>query len=330
MQGETSFLYFIVMYSKQSNVMIKNRKLAVIRFLLFWTLSALIIPLSAQEAEYPDYRLMIDSIDYRISDFFRHNKQITIEQLQTDVTNPMNSENLVYVKQLPARRKKTLTGNQLYKLCKKSTLMVGVKEKKGYSRFLATAVALTDDGICATNYHVLAEVILSGLLNGQFYQNCLYFVMQADGSVYPLKKVLAADPVNDFAIFQVETGKDKLYPMPLGNPALEGDDIYCLSHPQGRLFYLTKGIVGRNHAQVNRGNLQVRYEMQITADYAVGSSGGPIIDNCGNLVGLVSSTHSIYPDMHSTKNFQMSIKNAVPVKLLNNCIVLINNKKISK
>lgn len=86
--------------------MIKNRKLAVIRFLLFWTLSALIIPLSAQEAEYPDYRLMIDSIDYRISDFFRHNKQITIEQLQTDVTNPMNSENLVYVKQLPARRKK--------------------------------------------------------------------------------------------------------------------------------------------------------------------------------------------------------------------------------
>ena len=52
--------------------------------------------------------------------------------------------------------------------------------------------------------------------------------------------------------------------MPLGNPALEGDDIYCLSHPQGRLFYLTKGIVGRNHAQVNRGNLQSQIR---NADY---------------------------------------------------------------
>ena len=36
--------------------------------------------------------------------------------------------------------------------------------------------------------------------------------------------------------------------------------------------------------------------MQITADYARGSSGGPILDREGNLVGLVSSTSPVYYD----------------------------------
>jgi hypothetical protein len=36
--------------------------------------------------------------------------------------------------------------------------------------------------------------------------------------------------------------------------------------------------------------------MQITADYARGSSGGPILDREGNLIGLVSSTSPVYYD----------------------------------
>ena len=59
--------------------------------------------------------------------------------------------------------------------------------------------------------------------------------------------------------------------------------------------------------------------MQISADYGVGSSGGPIIDSHGNLVGIVSSTYSLYANPQTYQNFQMAIKKTVPVKLIKEC-----------
>ena len=34
--------------------------------------------------------------------------------------------------------------------------------------------------------------------------------------------------------------------------------------------------------------------MGVTAEYARGSSGGPVMDDAGNVIGMVSSTNSIY------------------------------------
>lgn len=278
-----------------------------------------ITSLSAQE--YTNYDNLKDSMDYRLMEFYKKNKHIERNSFQTNLLSELNIENKIFLKTLPPQRRKLLNGKEVYQLCKKSTLVVCQKGKSS-SRFLATAVALTEDGICASNYHVFAEVILSNALNGTFQNKFIYFVLLPNGQAYPLKKVLATDPINDFTIFQVEMGKDELDPMPLGDAAYEGEDIYCLSHPQGRLYFLTKGIVARNHSNVNKENGQIRLEMQITADYAIGSSGGPIIDRYGNLIGLVSSTHSVYSAPQSTKNLQMTIKNTVPIKLIRNCFIL--------
>lgn len=191
-----------------------------------------------------------------------------------------------------------------------------LKDGKYRTDFLATGVALTDKGVCATNYHVFKEIMSDSISN-----NILYFVMTAEGNVYPLQTLLAADGTNDFILFRIDTGKDKLVPLPLGKAAFEGEEIYCLSHPQGQLFYLTKGIVSRNQSLRVRSTGALKTEMQISADYAVGSSGGPVIDCRGNLVGLISTTTSLYPDRNSAMNFQMSIKSTVPVNLLLDCIV---------
>ena len=56
--------------------------------------------------------------------------------------------------------------------------------------------------------------------------------------------------------------------------------------------------------------------MEITADYGVGASGGPIFDSCGNLAALVSSTFSLYAQPQQYRNFQMSYKQTVPVFLI--------------
>lgn len=58
--------------------------------------------------------------------------------------------------------------------------------------------------------------------------------------------------------------------------------------------------------------------MTVTAEYAAGSSGGPVYDESGRVVGMVSSTESIYyggkkpGEKTPSGDFQMVIRNCVP------------------
>jgi S1-C subfamily serine protease len=58
--------------------------------------------------------------------------------------------------------------------------------------------------------------------------------------------------------------------------------------------------------------------MSITADYAKGSSGGPALDASGAVVGIASSTQSIYYGSEKPEQgpLQMVVKNCVPVAAL--------------
>ena len=56
--------------------------------------------------------------------------------------------------------------------------------------------------------------------------------------------------------------------------------------------------------------------MSITADFAVGSSGAPILNNSGEVVGVVSSTFII----PNKRNSQMVIKEIIPINSLKKLI----------
>ena len=170
----------------------------------------------------------------------------------------------------------------------------------------ASAFAISSDGIIATNYHVIEEK--DGAALG---------AMDLSGKTYAVTEVLAASKADDVAILRLKDAE--LKPLPLARqPAPVGTSISVISHPDGRYFTMTKGDVSRYYLFRNKDKSSA-HRMAITADYAKGSSGGPVLNGRGEVVGMVSSTNSIYytREKGQNQNLQMVIKSCIPVAAIN-------------
>ncbi|MGD7654562.1 MAG: S1 family peptidase [Verrucomicrobiales bacterium] len=172
---------------------------------------------------------------------------------------------------------------------------------------VASAWALTTDGVMVTNYHLFEKA--KGTLMG---------VCDRRGKSYPITEVLAASKKDDVVIFK--TSATGIAAFPLG-PALDaGAGVHVVSHPKRRFFTHTKGIVSRYYVRPNKDNPEPTIWMSITADFAVGSSGGPVLDEQNRLVGMVANTHPIYTGRKigddAKGSQQMVVKNCVPVSVI--------------
>ena len=185
----------------------------------------------------------------------------------------------------------------------------------------------SDDGLVVTNHHVFTE-------EAHHY----FGVMTSDGNVFAVRSILASDRDGDAAIAQLDTRGVVLPSLRLGDPAACGDAVVVISHPAGRFYSLTRGVVSRYHRhdadparmaksggtsrtpkkRTRTGASRVASApvwMSVTADYAVGSSGGPVFNSSGNVVGMVSRTYSTQPNKthrrHDSFGSQMVFKDCV-------------------
>jgi S1-C subfamily serine protease len=77
-----------------------------------------------------------------------------------------------------------------------------------------------------------------------------------------------------------ESGSGKfVQPLAKSGPAIEGESVFVIGHPEGLRFTLSTGIVSRLQGSV----------IQISAPVSPGNSGGPVFDDRGELVGVVTS-----------------------------------------
>ncbi len=175
---------------------------------------------------------------------------------------------------------------------------------------VATGWVLTSDGIMVTNYHVF---------NGKKAEG--FGIRTLDGKVAPIVEILAASAKDDIAIFRVKGEGFK--PLAIGQDAGVGASIHIIAHPDKRFFTYTAGNISRYFRKASNVGGQID-AMAVTADFARGSSGGPVVNNLGNVVGMVSSTRSLYATTNSKKdpkrNFQMVIGNCVPAESIRKLI----------
>ena len=215
----------------------------------------------------------------------------SVEKRMKDSPSPTPNKTLIkqlsrtecVIDNLPAAGTRTLSPQEVYPQAVRSTVVMGTMYRcpKGTCKSLhvsfSSAVIIHEDGIVATAYHVVNSSPAKGLGMA---------IMTHDGRMFVVDEVLAANKDQDVALVKVRNPSG-LTAAPIFRDEPVGAPITVISHPNGKFYMLTQGYVSRYAA------MGKKIVMNITADYAKGSSGGPLFNSRGDLVGLVSSTSSL-------------------------------------
>jgi hypothetical protein len=132
--------------------------------------------------------------------------------------------------------------------------------------------AVSSDGYVITNHHVI---------NG-----CEKVLVHTKGDELPVK-VITYDPQNDLALLKGDFSPKTVFPLSNSRPELL-QDIYVAGYPFGNEIStsvkVTKGIISSLTGLGNNFS-----NIQIDAALQSGNSGGPILDDFGNVVGVAVS-----------------------------------------
>ncbi len=162
---------------------------------------------------------------------------------------------------------------------------------------LAGGYLLTAKGAAATCFHVIEP-------GSEAREGCLVAVNE-EGTVLPVVEVLAANRESDACI--VRLGGRDFKPLPLNTEVYPGDAVFCYSDPAEHRDYFSAGIVNRFYQLGGSGAAEAHASagvaptrINVSADWAPGSSGSAVLDECGNAIGHVSKISHAHDD--STAN----------------------------
>src|SRR5690242_5033302 len=105
-----------------------------------------------------------------------------------------------------------------------------------------------------------------------------------DGKKFVVKGVLAVDGEGDLAMLQVEVPKQFAIPLPIVRTVpQEGESIVVVGNPFGLEGSVSNGIVSAVREISGYGKI-----IQITAPISPGSSGSPVVNMYGQVIGIAS------------------------------------------
>ncbi len=125
------------------------------------------------------------------------------------------------------------------------------------------------DGVIVTNYHVMRG---AGAAEVRFPQ----------GKRYSSVTALAADAEHDLAILKISAQDLDTLPLAATIPPV-GSKVIVIGAPRGLDFTVTEGIVSAKRV------LEGHAWIQMSAAISPGSSGGPVLDAHGNVIGVTTA-----------------------------------------
>ena len=124
------------------------------------------------------------------------------------------------------------------------------------------------ENLIATNYHVIKEAMRgTAKLVGK-------------STIYTIEGVTAVDKANDLVILKVTASGIKSLPLGNSDVVRIGEAVYVAGNPKGLEGTFSNGIISSLREK------SITERLQMTAPISPGSSGGPVLNNKGEVIGV--------------------------------------------
>ena len=166
----------------------------------------------------------------------------------------------------------TLPAEDIAEKALAATVYLEMKDNNGKTLGIGSGFFVKSN-LIATNYHVI-----EGAAKGTAKLVSKY-------TKYKIEGVTATDKTNDLALLKVTTYGIK--PLSLGNSDIVkiGATVYVAGNPKGLEGTFSDGIIS------SRRDKYTKERLQMTAPISPGSSGGPVLNKKGEVIGISVAVH---------------------------------------
>ena len=198
-----------------------------------------------------------------------------------------------------------LTIKQLITKAENAIFTVFAADEQGNTFSQGSGFFISAQGVGITNYHVL-----DGAHSG--------YIKDKNGNKYKIKSILDYNPNTDLVKFQVENTNLKSfnYLHISYRTQVKGEQIINISSPLGLEQTVSTGIISSIRTDEMHGSI-----LQITAPISHGSSGSPVMDMKGNVVGIATfcreGGQSLNFAVNATQISKLSHKRNISVSQMN-------------
>jgi len=175
--------------------------------------------------------------------------------------------NLQFTK-MPKEGRVKLAISEIASKCSSSVVSIKTKDKDGNDIGMGSGFIISPGGLIVTNFHVIESAYQAEVKIGE----------DIFKEVYLVKDV----PNLDIAILKINANNLPVLSIGDSDNLLNGQFIIVLSNPWGLERSVSSGIVS---AIRSKGDIKV---IQMTAPVSPGSSGGPVINEYGEVIGITT------------------------------------------
>jgi S1-C subfamily serine protease len=157
-----------------------------------------------------------------------------------------------------------------------SVFRLEVRDSEGKPTGTGTAFAISADGLAVTNFHVIE--------GGESFT-----ARTNNGAEFAISAVIATDPAADLALIKLKARDLPFLELGESNTTNIGAPVAVFGAPHGLSGTLSEGILSsrRNESQIDKFNMPNSGNLlQITAPISPGSSGSPVFNQSGKVIGV--------------------------------------------
>ena len=175
-----------------------------------------------------------------------------------------------------------MAGEDLYAMACGQVVAVVSTSPQGGS-LTGSGIIVTADGYILTNYHVIQTGVLRGWPIG---------VLTFSGNVYQAQLV-GAETDSDLAVLKVDAQGLPAAELGDSDALAVGQRVYAVGNPTGELnFSMTRGVISARDRLVTTGESTLANMLQFDAAVNSGSSGGPVYNAYGQVVGVTTAKYA--------------------------------------